>query len=290
MMVLALAGAAGAAVLSGTGQVLQAVAARRLPAGAHLDLRLVGRLLRAPTYLVALLLTAGGFLLAVVALQRLPLFVVQSVRAANLVVAALLAIPVLGVRLRAPEWCGIGLVSTGLVLLATSVGAQPAAAAGSTVGLAAVGVAVALVATGWLVSVVRPSRGAGLVLAALAGCGFALLAVGARLAGPVTGPAVLTHPLVWAAMTAGVCGLALQVLALGRAGVVAVTAVSVTTETCVSAVLGVLLAGDHALRGHAPTAVVAFLLVLVGSTLVARARVPEAVPADAVHPLVPDPR
>jgi drug/metabolite transporter (DMT)-like permease len=227
MMVLALAGAAGAAVLSGTGQVLQAVAARRLPAGAHLDLRLVGRLLRAPAYLVALLLTAGGFLLAVVALQRLPLFVVQSVRAANLVVAALLAIPVLGVRLRAPEWCGIGLVSTGLVLLATSVGAQPAAAAGSTVGLAAVGAAVALVAVGWFVSLVRPSRGAGLTLAALAGCGFALLAVGARLAGPVTGPAVLTYPLVWAAMAAGVCGLALQVLALGRAGVVAVTSVSV---------------------------------------------------------------
>ena len=289
-MVLALAGAAGAAVLSGTGQVLQAVAARRLPVGARLDLGLVGRLLRAPAYLLAMLLTAGGFVLAVVALQRLPLFVVQSVRAANLVVAAVLAIPVLGARLRGAEWFGIGLVSAGLVLLATSVGAQPTPAATRTVELVAVGVAAVLVLAGWLVSVARPSRMTGLVLAGLAGCGFALLAVGARLIGPITGPGVLTHPLVWAATCAGLCGLALQVLALSRAGVVAVTAVGVTVETCVSAVLGVLLAGDHALRGHAPTAVAAFLLVLVGSSLVARARVPELVPAPVTPPLVPDPR
>ncbi len=287
-MVLALAGAAAAAVLSGTGQVLQAVAARRLPAGARLDVRLVGTLLRAPAYLVALVLTAAGFGLAVVALQRLPLFVVQSVRAANLVVAALLAVPVLGARLRRSEWLGIALVSVGLVLLASSVDTQPAAAAAPTVGRAAVAAAAVLVAVGWLVSVARPGRGAGLLLAGLAGCGFALLALGARLVGPVTGPAVLTHPLLWGAASAGVCGLVLQVLALSRAGVVPVTAVSVTTETCVSALLGVLLAGDHAVRGHAPAAATAFVLVLVGSSLVARARVPEVAAPTDPRPLLPD--
>lgn len=289
-MLPALAGAAAAAVLSGTGQVLQAVAARRLPVGARLDLRLVGRMLRTPAYLLALLLTAAGFVLAVVALQRLPLFVVQSVRAANLVVAALLAVPVLGARLRAAEWAGIASVSAGLVLLAGSVGAQPAAAAAPKVGIGAVAAAVVLVATGWLVSVARPSRGGGLLLAGLAGSGFALLAVGARMVGPITGPGVLAHPLVWGAAAAGLCGLALQVLALNRAGVVAVTAVSVTTETVVSALLGVLLAGDHALAGHVPAAAAAFVLVLVGSSLVSRARVPELVPSVTPTPLVRDHR
>ncbi len=288
-MVLALAGAAGAAVLSGTGQVLQAVAARRLPPGARLDVRLAARLLRTPAYPVALVLTAGGFVLAVLALQHLPLFVVQSVRAANLVVAALLAIPVLGARLRRSEWAGIGLVSVGLVLLARSVGSQTASAVAPGVGVAAVGAAVLLVVVGWLVSVARPSGAAGLVLASLAGCGFAVLAVGARLAGPITWPGVLAHPLVWGAMLAGLCGLALQVLALGRAALVPVTAVSVTTETCVSAALGVLLAGDRALRGHVPMAAAAFVLVLVGSLLVARARVPEPLPTVGERPLMPDP-
>ena len=288
-MVLALAGAAGAAVLSGTGQVLQAVAARRLPPGARLDVRLAVRLLRIPAYPVALLLTAGGFVLAVLALQRLPLFVVQSVRAANLVVAALLAIPVLGARLHRSEWTGIALVSVGLVLLARSVGAQPATAVAPRVGLAAVGVALLLVVVGWLVSVARPSGAAGLVLAALAGCGFAVLALGARLVGPITWPGLLAHPLVWGAMLAGLCGLALQVLALGRAALVPVTAVTVTAETCVSALLGVLLAGDRALRGHVSMAAAAFVLVLVGSLLVARARLPEPLPAVGDRPLMPDP-
>lgn len=288
-MVLALAGAAGAAVLSGTGQVLQAVAARRLPPGARLDVRLAVRLLRIPAYPVALLLTAGGFVLAVLALQRLPLFVVQSVRAANLVVAAVLAIPVLGARLRRSEWTGVALVSLGLVLLARSVGAQPATAVAPRVGIAAVGVALVLVIVGWLVSVARPSGAAGLVLAALAGCGFAVLAVGARLVGPITWPALPAQPLVWGAMLAGLCGLALQVLALGRAALVPVTAVTVTTETCVSALLGVLLAGDRALRGHVPMAAAAFVLVLVGSLLVARARVPEPLPTFGDRPLLPDP-
>ena len=73
--------------------------------------------------------------------------------------------------------------------------------------------------------------------------------------------------------------LALTVLALRRAPVVPVTAVTVATETCVGSLLGLVLTGDAALPGREPLAVVAFVLVLAGALTVARFGSPESAPA-----------
>ena len=123
-MGLALVCVAVAALCSGTAIVLQAVAARRLPADVRLDAALVGGLARSPLYLLALALVALGFALSFVALRTLPVFAVQAGRASSLAVAAVLSVLVLGARLRWTDWLGLASIAVGLVVLALAVSPQ----------------------------------------------------------------------------------------------------------------------------------------------------------------------
>jgi drug/metabolite transporter (DMT)-like permease len=276
---------AGAALCSGAATVLQALAARREPVQPTLDAGLLWRLARSRTYLAALALVVLGFVLSFVALQTLPLFLVQAGRASSLGVAAVLAALVLGARLRRAEVGALAGIAAGLVVLGASVAPRAAGEVGAATGwglLAAVG----LVAAGAALAVRSPRpRRAGLALAALAAAGFAVLAVGARTLGPI-GPALLADPGLWAMGAGGGLGLLLGALALQRAPVVAVTSVMVGVETCLGAFAGMLLAGDRPSAGSTGPTAVAFAVVLVGVLLVARFGSPDgftrAAPRDGV--------
>jgi len=266
---------AGAALCSGAAVVLQAVAARRLPPDAGLGTTLVRRLLASRAYLAALLLVALGFALSFVALRTLPLFLVQAGRASGLAVAALLAVAVLGARFGRRDAVGLVALGVGLVGLALSVAPTPATVPppGVPVGLLVAALALAVVA--WRVAARPASTRTGLVLAVAAGCGYALLALAAHVVDPSRPVELLLDPALWAGGIGGVLALALTALALHRAPVVAVTAATVATETCVGALLG-LLVGDRALPGRGLLAVAAFALVLAGALTVARFGASEA--------------
>ncbi|GIG20469.1 membrane protein [Cellulomonas chitinilytica] len=274
-MLGALVCVAAAAVCSGTAIVLQAVAARRLPPDVGLGTSMVRRLATDRVYLVAMLLVASGFVLAAVALRSLPLFVVQAGRASSLGVAAVLSVLVLGARLRAPEWVGLGATAAGLVVLALSVEVTPATTGGTTTVVVVVATVV-LVAAGAAAGLGRATTGRGLLLACLAGGSFSVLALAARTLPGLRPADLLTEPAAWCAAVAGVTGLGLSALALRRAPVVTVTALMVGVETVVSAVVGIVLAGDRAQAGHEWLAAVAFTLVVAGAVLVARAGTPDA--------------
>ena len=132
-----------------------------------------------------------------------------------------------------------------------------------------------------------PTRWRGLVLAALAGAAFGVLALGAHTVDVSDPVEVLTDPVAWCAGLCGALGLAVSALALRRAAVVAVTALMVGTETVVGAGLGILLAGDRPAPGAGPASVAAFALVLAGALVVARFGSP---PSDQPEIGSPDPR
>lgn len=264
----ALAGVGLAAVSAGTAQVLQARAARRESTTERLHPSVVWRLARDRTYLVSLLLVAVGFALAFAALRVLPVFVVQAGRASSLAVAALLATWLLGSRMQARDWGGVALTVAGLALLASStvaVSVRVAAAA----PLVLVG-CTAVVAVGGTWTAARPaSRARGLRLAVLSGLGFAVLAAGIHTLPSVRPVALLVSPVAWAAAAGGGLGLLCTALAFQRAPAVAVSAAVTGTETVGGAVLGLLLAGDHAAAGRGMLAVAGVALVLIGATVVA---------------------
>lgn len=267
--VLAWLAVGASALCSGSAVVLQAVAARRLPE--HAGLGGARWLLRSPVYLGALALVVAGFVLAFTALRGLPVFVVQSGRASSLAVAALLAVPLLGARLRARDWCGLGALGAGLVGLAVAVTSAPGSVPGLAVRVGMVVVAAVLAAAARVVATRGGSARSGLLLAVGAGLGYGLLALGARVVDLSSLPALLTDPAAWAGGLGGVLGLGLTVVALRRTPVMAATAATVATETTVGAVLGVLVAGDHARPGLTWLAVLAFAAVLGGTLLVTRA-------------------
>lgn len=266
-MVVSVVALVVAALCSGAAAVCQAAAVGR---SARADLAgLLGGLARQPLYLLGTALVGAGFLASLVAVQELPLFLVQAGRASSLGVTAVLAALLLGSRLHRQEAAALGGVALGLVAVALAAAPQGAAAVPPTVRWAALAAAVllcaAVVAAG---GVPHTAPGAALV-AALAGSCFGVVSLGARVLAPVTVPGVLTDPSAWAVGLAGVGGLAAGALALQRGSVVLVTTTMVATESVVGSLLGVAV-GDRPAPGTAGLAVAGFVLTVGSALLLAR--------------------
>lgn len=274
-MTWALLGVAATALSYGIGTVLQAVAARRVAPVRGLAPGLLLELARQLPYLASLLLEGLGFLASVVALRTLPLFLVESAVASSVGVTAVVAVRVLGARLRTPEVLALVGLAVGLVLLAVS--AEPGSGNALTSQEQWVllgGLAVVLLVGGLLVRV--PGRWGAMGLAGCAGAAFGGLGIAARvlvLPDPVW--RVLLEPVGWALAGYGVIGMLFFAMALQRGSVTAAAAVMTVVETVLPAALGLAFLGDAARSGLAPVAALAFVLTVVCAVGLARFAEPE---------------
>jgi drug/metabolite transporter (DMT)-like permease len=271
-VVLGLICALAAAGAYGGATVLQALAAARAERSSGLDPRFLLRLLRSGPYGAGLVLDVAGFALSLAALRQLPVYAVQAVVSANLVVVALLSWPVLHARLTRPDRLAVGAVVLGLVLVAYSAGPQgpvDLSRAGRW-GLLAAAVVVALVAA----AVARRSTTDGAVLGLLAGLEFGIVAVAGRVVPVTLDLAVLVRdPAVYALLAAGGIAQVLYPTALQRGSVTATSAVVVAAETLAPAAAGAALLGDLPRPGTAPDALAGLVLVLGGTLLLSRRRI-----------------
>jgi drug/metabolite transporter (DMT)-like permease len=270
--------------------VLQAIASRATVRGARaVDPWLLVRILRQWRFVAGVGLDLVGAFAQLLALRVLPLFVVQAALAASLAVTAIL-VRLLGTVLGRREWAAIGAVCVGLALVATSAKAEGAAAVGIgfRVGLV---IAVALVA-GLGAAVARlPAGRRAPVLGLIAGLGFGLTAVAGRV---ITGFAprdLLTDPACYTAAGAGVLGMLFFTSALQQGRVTTATAMMVTGETVMPALVGVLLLGDQTRPGFSAVAVTGFVVAVLAALILARFGEPPATltnPAPATsHPSTP---
>jgi len=114
-----------AALLIGTGFVLQQNAAMREPASRFLSLRLITDLLRQPRWLTGIACMIGGQVLAAWSIGNLPLAFVEPLLTTNLVFALILAVPITKAKLRFWEIFGAVVLCTGVALLSASRSAKP---------------------------------------------------------------------------------------------------------------------------------------------------------------------
>ena len=121
-MNIGLVAAAGVALCYGMATVLQSIGAKSTEEHEGLDPGLLVRLLRSGPYLLGLGLDGGGFALTVVALQTLPLFVVEAFTAGALAVTAVAAALWLKLPLSRAEWAAVAAVTVGLVAVGLSAG------------------------------------------------------------------------------------------------------------------------------------------------------------------------
>ncbi len=207
-VLLALLCAFGTTFAYGSATVLQSIGARRAEQTDALDLRLMVRLAHQGPYMAGLALDVVGAACTIVALRRLPLFVVQAAIAGSLAVTALGAAKVFRTRLAPQEWGAIAAVGVGLVLVAASAGpdAPPVTTTAARIVLLGALGAVALLAVP--AARIVDARGAG-VLGALAGAAFGIGNTALRVIPSFDPGHLFTNPATLVAVGGALLGLLL---------------------------------------------------------------------------------
>jgi drug/metabolite transporter (DMT)-like permease len=283
-----------AALCYGIAAVMQAMAVRaaslrpaHAAAGAGpngVDPGLVVRMLRQWRFVASLGIDLVGFLAQLVALRRLPLFAVQAMIAANLAVTAVFASWLMHVMLTWREWLAVIGVVTGVGLLGSSAGAEGAARVSADFQMGLI-VAVAGIAVAGLAAARLPNPARTPVLGGVAGLGYAVLAVAARILPGFSPQQLVRYPATYALAAAGIVSFMLYAAALDGGSVTAAVASVVLAETTPPAIVGVVFLGDTTRRGLTGIAAVGFGLAVVSAVALARfgeateAPVVEAAPA-----------
>ena len=261
-----------AALVGGIAVLLQAQSARAEDHSGHLGL--LATLVRRPRYVAGLGCMFAGFVFGALALRSMPLFAVQAGRSSSLAVTAVLAVLMIGARLKGRDMAAI--VAVGLGLVAVSFASRHGHSRLQLEGLGRLLPLVGVLLLLWLGQLLARRREAwvGPVLGVLAGSCFSVVGLCVRaLAGGGHHhgwEALLHRPLLWTIPVAGFAGLHLSTVALTKSSVVAVTSALIASEVVVAGILGVTLAGDHAKPGLAWLALLGVAMVLVGALDLAR--------------------
>lgn len=221
-------------------------------------------------YAVGLIVDGIGFLASIVALQQLPLFLVQAFVASAVAVTAALAVPALGIRLSRNEIAAIGAIAVGLILLAVSAAEGEARKVSSTFEWTLLGCGIAL---GLLLAIGLLDRSHSrscIVLATTSGLGFGVVALAARVLG-VRDPwwSTIASPALWAILAAGAVALVAYGFALDRGRATTVAAICSAVETIIPAGVGLLVLGDEFRSGFVVVAVIGFVMTLAACFVLA---------------------
>lgn len=267
MLALSWLGAIVACLGYGVASVLQSVAAQR--AAKVVGLTGLALIVKQVPYLLGLTMDALAFGGNVLALQRLPLFLVQSIVAGSVGVTAVIA-SLRGAHLSWKDWTSLAVLGVGLILL--SITAVPGTAA--RISLTKDWLILLLVFVPAAVGFIgfrMKGRTSSIVMCCAAGMGFTGVAVGSRgIGADDISPSLLLNPLLWAIIVYGAIGMGFFTVALQRDSVTLVTAVTFVIEVVVPSLVGVALFGDAIAAGRLPLAVAGFLLAIGGTVSLSR--------------------
>jgi drug/metabolite transporter (DMT)-like permease len=280
-VLLSLVAAMVAALCYGVAAVMQAMAVRaasrrtvRAAASGSsalglVDPSLVLRMLHQWRFIASLALDLVGFVAQLVALRRLPLFAVQAMIAANLAVTAVVAAWLMHLELAWREWLAVAGVVIGVGMLGSSAGEHVVTGVSPEFKLALILAVAGIALIGVASSRLRaPARTP--VLGAVAGLGYGVLAVAARVLPSFSPQQLVRDPAAYALAAAGVVSFMLYATALEDGSVTVATAAVVLAETTPPAVVGIMFLGDHTRPGLGGVAVLGFSLAVVCAVALAR--------------------
>jgi drug/metabolite transporter (DMT)-like permease len=277
-MLASLVAALVAALCYGVAAVMQAIAVRAASrrtaeaagkAGQGVDPGLLVRMLRQGLFLASIAIDLLGFIAQLIALRRLPVFAVQAIMSANLAVTAVFAAWFIHMRLAIREWLAVAGVVAGVALLALSAGAQGAKRVGSEFELGLILAVAAVGLVGFAVARL-PNPVRTLALGAIAGLGYAVLAVSARILPGFAPLQLIKSPATYTLAAAGIVSFMLYATALEGGSVTTATAAMVLAETVPPAIVGVIFLGDRTRHGLTGVAALGFVLAVVCALALAR--------------------
>jgi hypothetical protein len=254
------------ALCFGVSAILEDLAAKQTPTARLSTTRAILEITTRRWYLLGMALGLLGWLLSLLALQRLPVFAVQAVGAASIGVVVLLHWAL--TRVPVPRRQAALLVTLAAGLVALAVAAKPGGPESVSGWFDAsiwIGIGIMTV-VGVLAFRVHGDRGAA-ILGAVSGLAYGGTALCARaLETDHTLRGVLLDPLLLALLPLAGLGIAFFASALQRGSVAVAAACQRASTTIVPAAVGLALLGDEARAGLAPLAYAGFV-VTVASVL-----------------------
>jgi hypothetical protein len=246
----------------GVANLLQSAAAARTTVHHTFDPSLLVRLAGQRSYLLGLGCQVLGFVLAFLAREELPLFLVQASVAAGLGVTAVLGVVLLKWSLPVAEIVLLVLLMLGIAGLVHS--AQPAHARPlGAAGIAGLAVALLLIAGLGFFAVRLHGAVGSVVLGSLAGVGFSAAAIAARpLANESSAAGFFANPLLYLLVVHSLVGQLLLGLAMQRGSTTAAVAAMDAAGAVPAAIVGLLLLGDRIQPGKEWLAALGFVVTL----------------------------
>jgi len=226
-------------------------------------------------FAIGMLIAAGAWLFHVAAMALAPLSLVQVVLAAGVVLLAIMAERMFGLKIGRRQWLGLGLTAFGLMLLGVSL--PPAHGAHSRFSVPGmIAFEAALILAGSLL-IIGPRFGArsehrGFMLGAAAGILFGVSDVAIKaISGMVASHGALGLVSPWTLVTIGASIAAFYASAKGLQDGDAVPVIAVTgTAANVAGIVGGIIVFGDPLSGNPLTLIVecvAFVLVLAAAWL-----------------------
>ena len=260
-----------------TASILQGVGARRSVGTAQT--------MAHPLYLAGIFFDILAWVGAMIALQTLAVYVVESVLAGSLAFTVLGARIVLGSRLRRRDMVAVAVTIIALTSLAFSAGPQHAVHTTNELRFALCGAAAAMVLVGYGAAKVDAPGGiiaacAGLSLGGAALVGRSLPVPEGAGAGEVT-LSILTEPLTLALLVFAGTGMTLYAHALQHGDVGPVTAIHWTAEVMAPSIVAVVFLGDTVRDGWLLPAGIACALTVAAAVVLATAPATHATHVEA---------
>ena len=269
-----------AAMLAGTGFVLQQHAAEQAPQSYFLRLRLITTLLHRPRWLAGVAVMAAGQLLSAWAIGHIALSLAEPLLTSSLVFALALAVPLSGQRLRAAEMLGAVLLCAGVAALSLARSAGPPAESFGSFAAWPAAAGIAAVAGAFLVAGLRRT---GQQRATLTGTAAGLIfGISDALTRQVVETldnhsvlALLTGWPVYALAVASLAGFWVMESAFSAAPLHASLPAITAAEPVAGILLGVVVFGDvvHVSPGMLALQAAGLAALVLGVILVARAPV-----------------
>lgn len=261
---LALTAAFACALCNGGAAVLQKISADKEKNVAYLDATLMLRLLQNKPYVIGILLDILGWGFTLYAVRTLPLFLVESIVAVNIVFTAIFELIYKKRGFHMRGYLSIAVVLGGLVLLAVSSAPERATPASSLLKII-------LFISPFVIGIMayfltqRINYRAAVSLSALAGLAFGVTSIIGRII-DVPDPfwQVIFDPLLYALLLSGGLGTLFFAIALQKAQATTVNAAMSVSQTIIPALIGIAVLGDHARHGLWALVIVGTFLSLAG--------------------------
>ena len=246
---LAVGAAIGCAICNAVAAIMQKTSSDKAALIRGYNVGIFVQLFRQLPYAAGIVLDLAAGVFTLIAVNRLPLFIVQAIIACCVVLTAFLERIFLHRILRVQTYIAALVVLIGLIGVASAAHGEGTATVSPTLKYTFAALPLLLAIIGAVV--VRTERRAGaIILAALSGCAFGGDSIiGRIMVYPHPIWLVIEKPLFWSLVAYGVIGMFFFTAALQRTLATIVNGLMTSTQTLVPLIIGVSLLGDTARNG-----------------------------------------